>query len=84
MISSNLVLKPVTRKFTNHRGKYPRLIREFLASSENELEVCVTDSDSNATQNTYMGLRTAVSSMGLRNKVAVCRQDGEIHLIKVG
>ena len=84
MTNSNLTLRPVTRQFTNHRGKYPRLIREFLDSKESELEVCATDNNALETQNTYMGLRTAISSMGLRGKVSVSRQYGEVHLIKLG
>lgn len=82
MTNSNLSLKPIKHKFNNApRGKYPRLIREFLASGETELGVAYEDGD---LQNTYMGLRGAISNMGLRGKVTARRRDGEIHLIRMG
>ena len=79
MTKSNLTLRPVTRKFTEHRGKHSRLIRQFLESGETELDVGYDN-----LTNDYMGLRKAVANMGLRNMVQVRRQDGEIHLFRLG
>lgn len=81
MTNSNLSLRPIQRKFSNApRGKYPNLVRQFIASGEAELDVGY-DGD---IQNTYMGLRNAISNMGLRGKVVARRQDKEIHLIRMG
>jgi len=79
MEKSNLTLLPLTRKFTEHRGKYTRLIRQFIESGEEELPVRYDDMVNN-----YMGLRRAISDMGLCNMVKVRRQDGEIHLFRLG
>ena len=78
MNKSNLSLLPLTQKFTEHRGKYSRLVREFMESGEDELPVKYED-----IVNNYMGLRRAISEMGLGNMVKVRRQDGEIHLFRL-
>lgn len=81
MILSNLTLKPATRRFgAEPRGKYPRLIRQFLNSNEEEMMVEAPAE----LQTVYLGLRSAVSSMGLKGTVEVRRQDGEVHLIRMG
>ena len=81
MSNNKLQLVPVTRKFTNNtpKGKYPRMVRQFWASGEQEMNVLADD-----LVNAYMGLRAAVSNLGLRNRVYVQRQDGEVHLIRLG
>ena len=81
MMNCDLKLTPVKRKFTVGvpRGKYPRIIRQFLASGESELNVEAPD-----LQNAYLGLRGAVSNMGLKGRVYVKRQEGELHLIRMG
>ena len=78
MVNSDVKLVPIKRKFSSTpRGKYPRLIRQFLASGEAEIGVTAENMEL-----AYLGLRSAVSNMGLKGRVYVQRQDGEVHLIR--
>lgn len=79
MTNKTLSLRPAVHKFGEHRGKHSRLINQFMESGETELDV----NYDNLT-NDYMGLRKAVVRMGLRDTVQVRRQDGEIHLFRLG
>ena len=76
-----LTLTPVKQKFQDRtqRGMYARTIRQFLASGEDELNVAAQDM-----HNAYLGLRAAVSNMGLKGRVYVQQQSGEVHLIRRG
>ena len=79
MRQSTMRLTPATHKFTvgAPRGMYPRMIRAFLNSGESEMNVEAESKDL-----AYLGLRGAVSNMGLKGRVYVKRQDGEVHLIR--
>ena len=77
---SGIQLVPVKQRFTPHtRGKYQRLIYQFYASGENEMGVQTENLEL-----TYLGLRSAVNTMGLKSRVYVQKQRGEIHLIRRG
>ena len=80
-MANEIRLTPATRSFSEcvPRGRYPRIIRQFLSSEEKEMNVEATD-----LENAYLGLRQAVSNMGHKGLVYVKRQDGEVHLIRVG
>lgn len=80
-MANDVRLTPATRKFAGatFRGRYPRIIRQFIESEEKEMNVEATD-----LENAYLGLRQAVSNMGHKGLVYVKRQDGEVHLIRVG
>lgn len=78
MYKSDLRLVPVRDELS--AGKYRRAVKQFLDSGETEIAV----EGKQCLQATYVGLRRAVSEMGLREALAVHRRKGQAILERVG
>ena len=79
MYKNNLKLVPIRDDDTV--SKYRSTVREFLKSGKTETAVEEADVD---TQATYMGLRKAVSAMGLRDVLVARKRKGQAILERVG
>lgn len=78
MYASDLKLVPV--KDMNAASKYRVAVQAFLDSGEPEIAV----EGRQSLQTTYVGLRRAVSDMGLGGELTVHRRKGQAILERVG
>lgn len=82
MTNNTVTLTPIKRRFRSldsARGIYPPILIQFLASNETEQNIEATD-----LKKAYVGLRNAVVSMGLKKRIYVQQEKGEVHLKRIG